>query len=88
MNVNSTNEAEVARLIHQRYYGRGLLALDDPDTLRFLSVDQFVRPIRETVRIFSAQRSVYMYELSYEGLLGGDNRNIPGIVLYIYFKTR
>lgn len=45
---------------------------------QFVSDDQFVRPIKEMIRLYSISRKVYVYTLSYEGLLGSDDRDIPG----------
>lgn len=79
MNVDKRNTEIVANEILHEYFGRDLIVFSNDNLLKFLSDDQFVRPIRETIRLLSRHSKVYMYEFSYEGLLGSDNIRTPGI---------
>ncbi|XP_030763101.1 pyrethroid hydrolase Ces2a-like [Sitophilus oryzae] len=68
------------KIIRVYYFGLDLVI--DPHSTqvsKFLSVDQFGRPIRKTVELMSKYTNVYYYKFSYEGKLGNPNRTSPGV---------
>lgn len=45
---------------------------------KFVSDDQFVRPINEAVRLQSKHSPVWYFRFSYEGDIGATNRSAAG----------
>lgn len=79
MNVASKEtERTVAMQLQKEYFPNELVTFSDKNLLKFLSDDQFVRPIAEYVRLLSQARNCYMYLFTYEGDLGGDDRSNNG----------
>lgn len=79
MNIQNRQDLiTVATDIRNEYFRNELIALSEGTLLEFLSDDQFVRPIREYIRIAALTQNIYMYMLTYEGYLGSDDRSVIG----------
>ncbi|XP_019879234.2 juvenile hormone esterase-like [Aethina tumida] len=81
MNIQSSLvKWTVGNIIKSHYFGLDLIVSSDEKLAQFISDDQFVRPIRETVRLQSAFTPVYFYVFSYKGVLGTtSNRTMTGV---------
>ncbi|XP_049825070.1 juvenile hormone esterase-like [Aethina tumida] len=81
MNIKSSlTKWLVGNKIKFHYFGLDLILASDSKLAQFISDDQFVRPITETVRLQSALTPVYFYVFSYQGVLGTtSNRTMPGV---------
>ncbi|XP_030765057.1 neuroligin-4, X-linked-like [Sitophilus oryzae] len=76
---NDETKTLVGTEIRLHYFGVGLISLQASNLITFADVDQFVRPIRETVNLMSQYGDVYYYEFSYEGDLGNSDRDFEGV---------
>ncbi|XP_023313107.1 carboxylesterase 1D-like [Anoplophora glabripennis] len=82
MNIQSIfRKTFVALSIRQRYFGVVPISLSDEDVAKFVTDDQFVRPIYEYVSLISKYVPVYFYRFSYEGVTGinGQPRKNKGV---------
>ncbi|XP_030752616.1 venom carboxylesterase-6-like [Sitophilus oryzae] len=76
---NDDTRTVVGTEIRLHYFGIGLISLQATNLITFVNVDQFIRPIRETVNLMSQYGDVYYYEFSYEGELGESDRDYAGV---------
>ncbi|XP_030764556.1 venom carboxylesterase-6-like [Sitophilus oryzae] len=66
-------------IVRNYFFGILPIAVQSEAIANFATVDQFDRPIRETVDLMSQHNDVYYYEFSYAGNLGSPNRTDAGV---------
>ncbi|CAH1975190.1 unnamed protein product [Acanthoscelides obtectus] len=70
----------LGRKIKDHYFNSKSTVKNLTEAMEYASVDQFVRPIRETARLYSKYTPVYLYTFAHEGPLWGVyNRTSPGV---------
>ncbi|KAF2900888.1 hypothetical protein ILUMI_05293 [Ignelater luminosus] len=75
MNIyDYSTKLEVNNHIKKYYFGLDPIVISNISLLEFVSDDEFVRPILKTTQFISQRSSTYLYEFSYEGSLGSQNR--------------
>ncbi|CAH1119275.1 unnamed protein product [Phaedon cochleariae] len=80
--TNSSYKRDIAALLIKYHYFNILpLSFQTDSVIKFISDDQFNRPIRRMVIDMSRYSPVYFYMFSYEGLLGGveGERSLKGV---------
>ncbi|KAJ8984447.1 hypothetical protein NQ317_012511 [Molorchus minor] len=78
--TSNINRLEAGLKIKQHYFGSDGAATCVNESVKFISDDQFNRPIRRAVLDQSKYTNVYFYQFSYQGELGGvQNRNFSGV---------
>ncbi|KAJ8922685.1 hypothetical protein NQ315_007717 [Exocentrus adspersus] len=81
LNKRFSVRSTAAHIIMYRYFGFGLITIAPWDqVIKFISDDQWYRPVRRMVQSLSDYVPVYFYKFSYEGnLFGVTNRNFTGV---------
>ncbi|CAH1119274.1 unnamed protein product [Phaedon cochleariae] len=80
MNTGSVTKSLIAPSLKRKYFGLIPIAISSKKTMRFVSDDQFERPIQEAIRLYSAKSKVYFYRFSYQGgLYGITDRPADGV---------
>ncbi|KAG5877269.1 hypothetical protein JTB14_009765 [Gonioctena quinquepunctata] len=72
--MKTTAGRNLGGAIKRRYFGILPIATASQRLMRFISDDQFERPILESIRLFSSKTPVYCYRFSYQGPLFGVTR--------------
>ncbi|KAJ8955015.1 hypothetical protein NQ318_000447 [Aromia moschata] len=74
--ASSFTRASVGLQVKTQYFGLVLVSTSSERVMKFISDDQFVRPIQETARRLATKTPVYFYRFAHEGTLWGvDNRS-------------
>ncbi|VEN60657.1 unnamed protein product [Callosobruchus maculatus] len=77
---NLIKSSLLGRKIKDHYFKSKSAVKNLTEAMVYASVDQFVRPIRETARLYSQHTPVYLYAFTHQGSLGGVyNRTSPGV---------
>ncbi|GJQ72642.1 hypothetical protein Trydic_g1304 [Trypoxylus dichotomus] len=85
MNAKSTNLQTIGKKIKDFYVGsNGILALKDSSMLHYLSDDQFVRPVQETIRLTSKYATTYFYRFSYTRVPGASGAGHADELAYLF----
>ncbi|KAF7266119.1 hypothetical protein GWI33_020491 [Rhynchophorus ferrugineus] len=80
---NLTKRTLAGAEIKEHYFGDQPIPINPSSNLiKFASIDQFNRPIRETVNLLSRYTDVYYYQFSHRGSLGEFESDFPGVGHY------
>ncbi|KAL1491819.1 hypothetical protein ABEB36_012356 [Hypothenemus hampei] len=79
--------------VRRNFFNLSPIALQDQSLGRYITVDQFERPIREFVIQTSKYTKVFYYQFSYKGILGDPNNAQQGVghaeeLNYLFVKDR
>ncbi|CAG9815954.1 unnamed protein product [Phaedon cochleariae] len=61
MNADNLTKSTIAPSLKWKYFGLMPIATSSEETMRFISDDQFERPIQEAIRLYSRKSNVYFY---------------------------